>query len=156
MALLVTYLIAKCSTCQLGHLILTDGAVDGILGFGQQRLSIISQLSSHGISPKSFSHYLKGEGSGGGILVLGEILHPSMVYTPLAPSKGHYSVYLQSISVHGRILPIHPEAFANSGDRGTIVDSGTSLVYLVAEAYESVVDAVSVLLINRSQPHIFS
>ena len=66
---------------------MTDGAVDGILGLGQQRLSIISQLSSHGISPKSFSHCLKGEGSGGGILVLGEILHPSMVYTPLAPSK---------------------------------------------------------------------
>ncbi|XP_019069799.1 aspartic proteinase 36-like isoform X1 [Solanum lycopersicum] len=147
-----TSIIFGCSTCQLGHLILTDGAVDGILGFGQQRLSIISQLSSHGISPKSFSHYLKGEGSGGGILVLGEILHPSMVYTPLAPSKGHYSVYLQSISVHGRILPIHPEAFANSGDRGTIVDSGTSLVYLVAEAYESVVDAITVVVSPSAKP----
>uniref|UniRef100_K4ATW8 Xylanase inhibitor N-terminal domain-containing protein n=1 Tax=Solanum lycopersicum TaxID=4081 RepID=K4ATW8_SOLLC len=112
---------------------MTDGAVDGILGFSQQRLSIISQLSSHGISPKSFSHCLKGEGSGGGILVLGEILHPSMVYTPLVPSIGFYKL----------------------GDRGTIVDFDTSLVYLVAEPYESIVNVVSILLTNRSQPQIY-
>nr|XP_025884755.1 aspartic proteinase-like protein 2 [Solanum lycopersicum] len=145
-----------CSTSQLGDLILTDKVVDGILGFGQQRLSIISQLSSHGISPKSFSHCLKGEGSGGGILVLGEILHLSMVYTPLVPSKGHYNVYLQSISVHGRILPIDPKAFANSGDRGTIVDSSTSLVYLVTEAYESVVNACEPAQVFPCQQESFS
>ncbi|XP_010317652.1 aspartic proteinase 36-like [Solanum lycopersicum] len=59
---------------------------------------------------------------------------------------GHYNVYLQSIFVHERILPIDPEAFANSGDRGTIVDFDTSLVYLVTEAYESVVNAINVVV----------
>lgn len=64
-----------------------DRAIDGIFGLGQQGLSAISQLSSRGISPKVFSHCLKGDGNGGGILVLGEILNPSVVYSPLVPSK---------------------------------------------------------------------
>lgn len=62
-------------------------AVDGIFGFGPGALSVISQLSLRGITPKVFSHCLKGEGNGGGILVLGEILEPSLVYSPLVPSQ---------------------------------------------------------------------
>lgn len=77
----------RCSTSQSGSLTLPDRAVDGIFGFGQHDLSVISQLSSRGITPKVFSHCLKGEGSGGGILVLGEILDPRIVYTPLVPSQ---------------------------------------------------------------------
>lgn len=77
----------RCSTYQSGDLTKTDKAIDGIFGFGQQGLSVISQLSSRGITPKVFSHCLKGEGNGGGILVLGEILEPSIVYSPLVPSQ---------------------------------------------------------------------
>lgn len=77
----------RCSTYQSGDLTKTDKAIDGIFGFGQGDLSVISQLSSRGITPRVFSHCLKGEGNGGGILVLGEILEPSIVYTPLVPSK---------------------------------------------------------------------
>lgn len=65
----------------------TDRAVDGIFGFGQNGLSIISQLSSQGIASDSFSHCLVGSGSGGGILVIGQILEPNMVYTPLVQSQ---------------------------------------------------------------------
>ena len=65
----------------------SDRAVDGIFGFGQQSLSIISQLSSQGITPRVFSHCLKGNNGGGGILVFGEILEPNVVYTPLVPSQ---------------------------------------------------------------------
>ena len=65
----------------------TDRALDGIIGFGQQDLSVMSQLSALGITPKVFSHCLKGEGIGGGILVLGEILDPTIVYSPLVPSQ---------------------------------------------------------------------
>lgn len=54
---------------------------------------MISQLSSSRITPKVFSHCLKGEGNGGGILVLGEILDPRIVYTPLVPSQ--YVYFLQ-------------------------------------------------------------
>ena len=64
-----------------------DRAVDGIFGFGQQGLSIIAQLSSQGVAPDAFSHCLVGDGAGGGILVLGQIVEPNMVYTPLIPSQ---------------------------------------------------------------------
>ena len=77
----------RCSTYQSGDLTKSDRAIDGIFGFGQHGLSVVSQLSSRGITPRSFSHCLKGEGNGGGILVLGEILDPSIVYSPLVPSQ---------------------------------------------------------------------
>lgn len=77
----------RCSTTLSGDLTKSDRAIDGIFGFGQQDLSVISQLSSRGITPKVFSHCLKGEGNGGGILVLGEILDSRVVYTPLVPSQ---------------------------------------------------------------------
>lgn len=77
----------RCSTSQSGDLTKTDKAVDGIFGFGQGDQSVISQLSSRGITPKVFSHCLKGDGNGGGILVLGEILEPGIVYSPLVPSQ---------------------------------------------------------------------
>jgi hypothetical protein len=77
----------RCSTHQSGDLTKTDKAIDGIFGFGQGGLSVISQLSSRAITPKVFSHCLKGGGSGGGILVLGEILEPGIVYSPIVPSQ---------------------------------------------------------------------
>ncbi|KAK4737034.1 hypothetical protein R3W88_000731 [Solanum pinnatisectum] len=102
-------------------------------------LSIISQLSS----PKSFSHCLKGERAA--VEVYYSFFNPNSC-------RGHYNVYLQSISINGRTLPIDPVAFENSGDRGTIVDSSTSLVYLVAEAYESVVNVITVIVSPSAKP----
>jgi hypothetical protein len=43
-------------------------------------------------------------------------------------------------------LPIDPAAFATSNNRGTIVDSGTTLAYLVEEAYDPFVSSVSLLI----------
>jgi len=77
----------RCSTYQSGDLTKTDKAVDGIFGFGPGALSVISQLSSQGVTPKVFSHCLKGKENGGGVLVFGEILEPSIVYSPLVPSQ---------------------------------------------------------------------
>ncbi|KAK4724872.1 hypothetical protein R3W88_027651 [Solanum pinnatisectum] len=116
--------------------------------------SNISTLSSHGISPKVFSHCLKGDGNGGGILVLGEILNPSIVYSPLVPSKVHYTLYLQSIAVNGKILPVDPGVFVSSNDRGTIVDSGTTLVYLASEAYEPFISAITAIVSPSARPII--
>ncbi|XP_047308509.1 aspartic proteinase 36-like [Impatiens glandulifera] len=134
-----------------GELTKTDRAIDGIFGFGQHDLSVISQLSSQGITPRVFSHCLKGEGNNGGILVLGEILDPRIVYSPLVPSQPHYNLYLQSIAVNGQLLPIDEGVFATSSDRGTIVDSGTTLSYLVAEAYDPFVSAVSASVLQYAQ-----
>ncbi|XP_059646781.1 aspartic proteinase 36-like [Cornus florida] len=145
-------IVFGCSTYQSGDLTKTDRAIDGIFGFGQQALSVISQLSLQGITPKAFSHCLKGEGNGGGILVLGEILDPSIVYSPLIPSQAHYNLNLQSIAVNGQLLPIDSAVFATSRNRGTIIDSGTTLTYLVEEAYDHFVTAVTAAVSQSATP----
>ncbi|KAG4383736.1 hypothetical protein GLYMA_13G148100v4 [Glycine max] len=135
-------IVFGCSISQSGDLTKTDKAVDGIFGFGPGPLSVVSQLSSRGITPKVFSHCLKGDGDGGGVLVLGEILEPSIVYSPLVPSQPHYNLNLQSIAVNGQLLPINPAVFSISNNRGgTIVDCGTTLAYLIQEAYDPLVTA---------------
>ncbi|KAG8376638.1 hypothetical protein BUALT_Bualt09G0084300 [Buddleja alternifolia] len=136
-------IVFGCSTSLFGDLTKSDRAVDGIFGFGQQDLSVISQLSSRRITPKVFSHCLKGEGNGGGTLVLGEILDPRIVYTPLVRSQPHYNLYLQSIAVNGKLLPIDGAVFKTSGNQGTIVDSGTTLAYLVEGAYDPFLSAIT-------------
>ncbi|KAL5740704.1 hypothetical protein ACOSP7_029586 [Xanthoceras sorbifolium] len=148
-------IVFGCSTYQTGDLTKSDKAIDGIFGFGQGDLSVISQLSSRGITPRVFSHCLKGDGNGGGILVLGEILEPSIVYSPLVPSKPHYNLNLQSIAVNGQMLPIDSAAFAASNNRETIVDSGTTLTYLVEEAFDPFVSAVTAS-VSQSVTPIFS
>ncbi|RXH90779.1 hypothetical protein DVH24_035543 [Malus domestica] len=90
-----------------------------------------------------FSHCLKGDDYGGGILILGDILEPSIVYTPLVPKRPYYAIYLQSIAVNGKILPIDPAAFKVSRGRGTVVDSGTTLAYLIEELYEPFIRAIT-------------
>ncbi|XP_057478228.1 aspartic proteinase 36-like [Actinidia eriantha] len=151
-----TQIVFGCSTFQSGDLTKSDKAIDGIFGFGQQDLSVISQLSSRGITPKVFSHCLKGDENGGGILVLGEILDARIVYSPLVPSKPHYTLYLRSIAVNGQLLPIDPAAFATSSNRGTIVDSGTTLAYLVEEAYDPFVSAITGVVSQSAMPSILN
>ncbi|KAG6682424.1 hypothetical protein I3842_13G141100 [Carya illinoinensis] len=141
-----------CSTSQTGDLTKSDRAVDGIFGFGQQEMSVISQLSSRGVTPKVFSHCLRGDDAGGGLLVFGEIVEPNIVYSPLVPSQPHYNLNLQSISVNGQTLSIDPEVFATSSNRGTIVDSGTTLAYLAEEAYSPFVTAITSVVSQSAQP----
>ncbi|KAK7277458.1 hypothetical protein RJT34_22471 [Clitoria ternatea] len=147
-------IVFGCSTYQSGDLAKSDRAVDGIFGFGPGALSVVSQLSSRGITPKVFSHCLKGDGNGGGILVLGEILEPSIVYSPLVPSQPHYNINLQSIAVGGQLLSINPAVFATSNNRGTIVDCGTTLAYLVQEAYDPLVNAITTAVSQSARPII--
>ncbi|KAI7748011.1 hypothetical protein M8C21_028875, partial [Ambrosia artemisiifolia] len=148
-------IVFGCSMTQTGDLTKSDRAVDGIFGFGQQGLSVIAQLSSQGVAPDAFSHCLVGNGAGGGILVLGQIIEPSMVYTPLIPSQPHYNLNLLSISVNGQTLSIDPSMFATSSSRGgTIIDSGTTLAYLAEEAFDPFVDAITQSVSQSVQPLI--
>jgi kinase len=57
------------------------------MGFGKDEPSVILQLSSQGVSPKAISHCLTSSDDGGGILVLGEVVEPGLVFTPLVPSQ---------------------------------------------------------------------
>ncbi|KAF5823703.1 putative nepenthesin [Helianthus annuus] len=141
-----------CSTYQSGGLTKSDKAMDGIIGFGQHGLSVISQLFAQGITPKVFSHCLRGDGNGGGKLVLGEILAPTMVYSPLVPSQLHYNLELQSIAVGEQLLPIDTSAFGTSYNQGTIVDTGTTLSYLTAQAYDPFVDAITAAVSQFATP----
>ncbi|KAM7257755.1 hypothetical protein ACFE04_013496 [Oxalis oulophora] len=133
-------IVFGCSTVQTGELVKSDRAVDGIIGFGPQEFSVISQLASQGLTPKMFSHCLRG--SGGGTMVLGKIIEPNIVYTPLVPDQPHYNVNLLSISVNGQILPISSSLFQTTSNQGTIVDSGTTLAYLPPAAYDPFVNAI--------------
>ncbi|XP_027084665.1 aspartic proteinase 36 [Coffea arabica] len=137
-----------CSTSQTGDLTKSDRAVDGIFGFGQQGMSVIAQLASQGAIPNAFSHCLKGGNGGGGILVLGQVIHPNIVYTPLVQSQPHYNLNLQSIAVNGQSVPIDSQVFTTSSTRGTIVDSGTTLAYLAEEAYDPFVDAINQIVLQ--------
>ncbi|CAM0885224.1 unnamed protein product [Alopecurus aequalis] len=116
---------------------------DGLLAFGQNQLSIVSQLNSQGLSPKAFSHCLKGSEEGGGTFVLGKILAPGLVFTPLVSSKSAYNLNLESIAVNGQKLPIDSSVFATSNSQGTVLDSGTTLTYLVDAAYVPFVSAIA-------------
>ncbi|KAL8130106.1 hypothetical protein V2J09_019261 [Rumex salicifolius] len=141
-----------CSMVQTGDLTKADRAVDGIFGFGQQSMSVISQLSSQGIMPPAFSHCLRGDSNGGGILVFGEIVEPGMVFTPLVPDQPHYNVYMESISVNGQFLPIDSSAFDTSSNTGTIIDSGTTLAYLAEAAYTPFLGAINNIVSQSVRP----
>lgn len=144
-----------CSTSQSGGLTKSDKAIDGIFGFGHGDLSVISQLSLKGVAPKAFSHCLRGDESGGGILVLGEILEPGIVYSPLIPSQAHYSLRMESIAVNGQKLQINPSVFTSSTNQGTIIDTGTTLAYLVEEAYESFINAITTVVSPFVTPKVY-
>lgn len=61
-------------------------------------------------------------------------------------TRPHYNLNLQSIALNGQTLAISPQVFETSSNRGTIVDSGTTLAYLAEEAYEIFVNAVSYII----------
>lgn len=145
-------IVFGCSTSQTGDLTKPDRAVDGIFGLGQQSMSVISQLYSQGLTPKVFSHCLRGDSGGGGILVFGEIVEPNIVYSPLVQSQPHYNLNLQSISVNGKLLSIDSSVFATSSSQGTIVDSGTTLAYLAEAAYDPFVNAISQVTSQSARP----
>jgi hypothetical protein len=57
------------------------------MGFGHSKLSIISQLYMQGLTPGVFAHCLKGSEEGGGVLVLGNVIDPQLVFTPMISSQ---------------------------------------------------------------------
>ncbi|KAK6933450.1 Xylanase inhibitor, C-terminal [Dillenia turbinata] len=120
--------------------------VDGILGLGPGDFSVISQLASTGEMPWVFSECLRSEADGGGFLIFGEVKDRTLVYTSLLPSKHHYIIALTSIALNGKKLPINPAIF-DDGKWRVIIDSGTTLAYLVDDAYYAFSRAVSSLFI---------
>ncbi|XP_019452719.1 PREDICTED: aspartic proteinase-like protein 2 [Lupinus angustifolius] len=136
-------LVFGCSNMRTGRLTLYERALDGILGFGKQDTSVISQLYSQGKAPRVFSHCLKGDTSGGGMLILGEVVEPNMTYSPLIPKQPYYNLNLESININGHMLEIDPSVFITSNNKGAIIDSGTTLAYFIEGAYNPIINTLN-------------
>lgn len=161
----------RCSSYHNGGSIHPNTAFDGLFGFGRGALSVISQFSAKGLTPKVFSHCLRGGPIGGGTLVFGEIMEPNIVYTPLIPSRlvhlldnsfnsgqhkliliakpnlklhcrSYYGLYLESVAVNGSAV------FAPRLNKEIAVDSGTTLTYLAEDSYNFLIDSVSPCLFH--------
>lgn len=132
-----------CGTTQGGELEQQDQALDGIMGLGQSKLSAISQLVDQKQAPGIFAHCLEGQGDGGGILVIGQVQAPGLVYTSMISNQPHYNVNLQSITVNGVTIQIDSSVSAlGQQTRGTIIDSGTTLAYIADGAYQHLLKAI--------------
>lgn len=57
--------------------------------------------------------------------------------------RPHYNLNQEGIAINGQNLPIDSSLFATSNKQGPIVDSGTTLTYLLDEVYDGFVSAVS-------------
>ncbi|CAH9071123.1 unnamed protein product [Cuscuta europaea] len=112
--------------------------LDGVLGLGNNQMSAV------------FSHCFKR--IGGGSFVLGQVVEPNIIYTPIVPGA-NYRVELQSIYINEQLVPIDPQSFGTSNG-GTLIDSGTTMAYIVMEAYDPFVNAINQVL--SSNVHIYN
>ncbi|XP_049936527.1 aspartic proteinase nepenthesin-1-like [Nymphaea colorata] len=124
----------------------------GLVGLNRGRLSLISQLgASVGYQFSYCLSGLEGGSSSSSRLAFGpnSSLPSSSVGAIKLPllinsrNPDFYFVDLEGISVGGRRLPIEASAFQfkQGGTGGVVVDSGSALMYLVAEAYREVKQA---------------
>ncbi|XP_019172088.1 PREDICTED: uncharacterized protein LOC109167522 [Ipomoea nil] len=123
----------ECSSEVSGLLSTARESSDGIIGFGQENSSFISQLTAQRKVKKIFSHCLNR--NGGGILAMGQVVQPKVKSTPLEPYESHYTVILKSIEVGGVALDIQIY-----GGVETIIDSGTTFAYFSSWIYDPLVD----------------
>ncbi|KAI5335794.1 hypothetical protein L3X38_025928 [Prunus dulcis] len=103
--------------------------IDGVLGLGKGKSSIVSQLSNQGLVRHVIGHCLSGRG--GGFFFLGDDLYDSsrIVWTPMSPDyTKHYSPGLAELIVGGK----------STGFRNLVMvfDSGSSYTYLNSQAYQ--------------------
>nr|XP_043634965.1 aspartic proteinase 36-like [Erigeron canadensis] len=132
-----------CGAKQSGELGSSEQALDGIIGFGQSKTSMLSQLASAKKVKKMFSHCLDGN-KGGGIFAIGEVVQPTINTTPLLDDKTHYNIELKSIDVNGESLKISTSIFDFMKKKGAVVDSGTTLAYFPDEVFNQLMEKIMV------------
>ncbi|XWS29741.1 hypothetical protein CRYUN_Cryun24cG0056600 [Craigia yunnanensis] len=115
---------------------------DGIMGLGRGDLSVVDQLIEKGVISDSFSLCYGGMDIGGGAMVLGGISVPSdMIFSYSDPVRSsYYNIGLKEIHVTGKQLPLNPSVF--DGKFGTVLDSGTTYVYLPEAAFTAFKDTI--------------
>ncbi|KAH9536108.1 hypothetical protein CY35_17G089600 [Sphagnum magellanicum] len=128
------------------------GAADGLVGLGQGPVSLVSQLGNANIEP-IFSYCLVGiYSTSTSPLLLGNASTDGVAFTPLVANPINPTFYyagLTGITVNGVQIDYPADSFAvnaTDGSGGLIVDSGTTLTYLVQEAYTPVLQAFEALV----------
>ncbi|XP_076931654.1 aspartyl protease family protein At5g10770-like [Bidens hawaiensis] len=109
----------------------------GLLGLGQDKLSIVSQAANK--YGKVFSYCLPTSSSTGYLTFGNSGTSSKVKYTPFTTIGGSlYGLELVSIYVGGTKVPISPTVFKTSG---MIIDSGTVITRLPHTAYSALRDA---------------
>ncbi|XP_009758779.1 aspartic proteinase Asp1 [Nicotiana tabacum] len=109
---------------------------DGILGLGNGKSSIVSQLSGLGLIRNVVGHCLSGQG--GGFLFFGDDILPSsgIAWTPIVriSSEKHFSLGPAELFFDGQA----------TGVKGfpVIFDSGSTFSYFSSEAYDILVSSI--------------
>ena len=159
-----------CETRETGEIL--RQAADGILGMGRGDTSLVAQLAKQGAMADVFSLCygswgpqagVTGAASANGAAVFGQLpLGPprGMVLTPLASSPlypSYYSLGMTRISLGGVDIstsPGVPDAAAvtrsYSDGMGTVLDSGTTFMYLPSAAYTAFHATLSASLTGRN------
>merc|ERR1711915_756155 len=136
----------------------TDIGSGGVLGLGQGPNSFAIQTAS--LYGGKFSYCLTDyldPITVTSFLIFGDVIEESGIsllrkpiqYTPiLQGASSFYYVGIEEIAINGEKLPISTNAWEMDefGNGGTIIDSGTSLTYLAEEAYEIILEALSVVI----------
>ncbi|KAL5555221.1 hypothetical protein UlMin_037457 [Ulmus minor] len=103
--------------------------LDGVLGLGKGKVSIVSQLHSQGLVRNVIGHCLSGRG--GGFLFFGDDIYDSsrVAWAPMSRYSKHYSPGYGELMFGGK----------HTGVKGllTVFDSGSSYTYLNNQAYQA-------------------
>lgn len=129
----------------LGGFSQPQGAVGGLIGFGQAAVAVPTQLAAQGVTTNVFAHCLQGDAQiGGGYFIIGNISELGIVYTPIVPQQSHYNVGMQNIAVNGMNITT-PDSFTivPGLNEGVIMDSGTTLATLAEPAFTQFLTAVT-------------
>jgi hypothetical protein len=157
-----------CETRETGEIM--RQAADGILGLGLGHVSVLSQLASQGAVADVFSLCfgswgpeagVTGEASANGAVVFGALpvgAAPHMIFTPLATGAAHpsyYTVRLARIELGGRDVAASAAGGASGAAAvassyasgfGTVLDSGTTFMYLPTVAFRAFLEALAAAL----------
>ncbi|XP_050374532.1 aspartic proteinase CDR1-like [Argentina anserina] len=121
-----------------------EGQISGVLGLGASQISLTTKLGSKfsycigSIRDPNYPHNQ---------LILGEGTKTEGSATPLEMIDELYYLTLEGISLGQSRLQIDPKVFSRTGfTGGTIIDSGTTVSYLVKAAYDVLSAEVQKLL----------
>ncbi|XP_059656334.1 aspartic proteinase Asp1 [Cornus florida] len=109
--------------------------LDGVLGLGKGKSTIVSQLHSQGLTRNVVGHCLSGRG--GGFLFFGDSIYDSsrIVWTSMSRDHPHYSPGVGELIFGGEAT--------GAKNLNVVFDSGSSYTYLNSQAYQALISLVS-------------